>query len=406
MSSENPGNGGEWAGSESKDWKDGRHKRDNHHVRPHAGIVQDRHTRRYLSACERAYERAYRNGWIDSSWPERFRDTQMYHDLMSYHETETFSDRLKAGEAAAIRHHIGSQSDKVDVSGWHDIERIREIAADRHLRLYIYGEPGCGKTRSGCTVARQWLEQRREEGHDDAYVVTNIRTLVGEDESIIWVNNWAELQEEIDADLEEVLEDEIAPVLFLFDEASSQASGSGKDGYEASTKLATLVYKMRKFGAAIVIIGHDGKDLHPAVRELCMVLRKKDKKIARFFENITNRNPKDPITPKITGWPDSMWKPNDKDPAPWSWADGSDDDTAENDDHIAREEAFRQLAIWTVINERTRELEDDEKRLSFEKIAQKRLDGAYSGEWCRRRWNEYDDGQHGEVVGGIQQAIA
>ncbi len=409
MSSDQGGGGGGdgWAYSESKDWKDGRHKRDNSHVRPHAGIVKDRQTRRHLTVCRRVYERAYREGWIDSDeWPARFEDTQAYRDRLAYHETETFSDRLEAGDEGGLRHHVGSQSEKVDVSGWHDIERIRNIAAERHMRLYIYGEPGCGKTRSACTVARHWLEQRRDDGHHDAYVVTNIRTLVGEDESIVWVNNWAELQERIDRDLEEVLEDNVTPVLFLFDEASSQASGNGRDGHEASTKLATLVYKMRKFGAAIVIVGHDGKDLHPAVRELCTVLHKADKKVARFYESISNRTPQRPITPEINGWPDSMWQPNDKDPAPWSWDDGSSDDPAENGEHIARDDAFRELAIWTVIHERTRELDEDEQRLSFEKIAQKRLDGAYSGEWCRRRWNEYDGGEHGDVVAGVQQAIA
>lgn len=406
MSTENQGNGGEWAGSESKDWKDGRHKRSNANVRSHAGIVRDRQTRRHLTAMRRVYDRAYREGWIDSSWPERFEDTQVYRDRLAYHETETFSDRLEGGEAAALRHHIGSQAEKVDVSGWRDIERIRDLAIERHLRLYIYGEPGNGKTRSACTVGRHWLDERRAEGHHDAYVVTNIRTLVGEDESIKWVSNWAELQGRVDRDLDEVLADQVTPVLFLFDEASSQASGNGKDGHEASTKLATLVYKMRKFGAAIVIVGHDGKDLHPAVRELCLVLHKKEKKVARFYESVNNRKPKGPLTPEINGWPDSMWKPNDKDPAPWSWDDGSSDDPVENGEHIARDDAFRELAIWTVIHERTRDLAADEERLSFDKIAARRLDGAFSGEWCRRRWNEYDEGDHGEVVGNIQQAIA
>ncbi|WP_247003678.1 hypothetical protein [Halosolutus gelatinilyticus] len=196
------------------------------------------------------------------------------------------------------------------------------------------------------------------------------------------------------------------------DEHPAHAHGDG-DVYEHGQTLIGRRDLLRRsavaggaIAAAIVIVGHDGKDLHPAVRELCLVLQKKDKKIARFYESINNRKPKQPITPEITGWPDSMWKPNDKDPAPWSWADGSDDGSAENGEHIAREDAFRELAIWTVIHERTRELGDDEDRLSFDKISQKRLDGAYSGEWCRRRWKEYEGGEHGNVVAGVQQAIA
>ena len=101
-----------------------------------------------------------------------------------------------------------------------------------------------------------------------------------------------------------------------------------------------------------------------------------------------------------------MWQPNDKDPAPWSWADGSEDDSAENEEHITREDVFRELAIWTVVNERTRTLSEDEKRLSFDKIAKRRLNGMYSGEWCRRRFKEYEGGEHGETVAGVQGAIA
>ncbi|WP_226480381.1 ATP-binding protein [Natrinema amylolyticum] len=394
---------GEWAASESKDWKDGRHKRSNEHVEQHAAIVSDSKTRRHLTALSRAYERAYSRGWIDSEWPDSLEETDLYQDRLRYHETETFSRRLEQGEMAKVRHHVGSQSDEIDVSGWHDIERIRDIVSDRHLRLYEYGEPGSGKTSAGCLAARHWLEQQRDEGHDDAYVITNIRTLASEDESIIWVDNWADLKDRVYADMDDVLAENVSPVLFLFDEASSQASGGGKDGWETGTKLATLVYKIRKFGGAIIIIGHDGKDLHPAVRELCMVLHKESKKQARFYETITNRNPKQPITPQIEGWPDSKWSPNDKDPAPWSWDDGQDDEIDGNSSHIARDDAFRELAIWTVVQEKTRNPDDPP---SNGDIANKRLYGEYSAEWVRRRWNEYQDGEHGEVVGEIQQAIA
>ncbi|MFP8952414.1 ATP-binding protein [Natrialbaceae archaeon A-arb3/5] len=397
------GDGGEWAASESKDWKDGRHKRENRHVADHGGIVKDSQTRRHLTVLRRVYERAYSREWIDSEWPDELEETDLYQDRMRYHETETFSDRLDRGELAKVRHHVGSQSDEIDVSGWHDIERIRDIVSDRHLRLYEYGEPGSGKTSAGCLAARHWLEQQREQGHDDAYIITNIRTLAGEDESIIWVDNWADLKERVYADMDDVLQENVSPVLFLFDEASSQASGGGKDGWETGQKLATLVYKIRKFGGAIIIIGHDGKDLHPAVRELCIVLHKASKKQARFYETITNRNPKQPITPEIEGWPDSKWTPNDKDPAPWSWSDGQGDDSPADENHIAREDAFRELAIWTVIQAKTC---SDGDPPSNADVANQHLYGSYSPEWVRQRWNEYQDGEHGNVVADIQREIA
>lgn len=396
--------GGEWAASEFRDAVDGRHRRDVD-VWDHATEVRKRSTRQTLSALRAAYDRAYARGWLGEDAPASIEDVRRFAEIRKHHGSEQAARAVENGDAMTLRSMIGSQSDEVDVSGWHDIERIRNVVSDQHLRLYIYGEPGNGKTRSGCLAARHWLEQQRDEGNDDAIIVTNIRTLADEDDAIKWVQSWGELKEIVDADLEEMLNEDVRPVLFLFDEASSHAGGGGQDGWDTSTKLATLVYKMRKFGAAIIIIGHDGKDLHPAVRELCIVLHKIDKKIAQFFKSITNRNPKDPITPRITGWPDSHWQPNDKDPAPWSWAGRGEADD-EDEEHITREDAFKELAIWTVVREKLGAKERGDSEPSFNDIAAKRLSGAYSGEWCRQRWHEYQDGELDDVFGRVERVIA
>ena len=382
--------GAGWALSEGKDWKDDRHKRDNEHVREHAGQVRDRQTRETLSTIESVYERAYRRGWIDGEWPDSAKDTYLYQILRTHEETETFARRVEQ-EPEKLRAHVGSENEGIDVSGWKDIETIREIVTETHLRLYLYGEPGTGKTRSGCLVARHWLEQQQDDGHHNARILTNIRTLAEGRESIDWVKNWPELREEIDMTMTDILDEEADPFLFLFDEASSQASGSGKDGYEASTKLATLVYKIRKYGGALAIIGHDGKDLHPAVRELCKVLHKSDKKRARFYDSVRNREGKGPITPQITGWPDSKWKPNDKDPAPWDW---SDEKESSNSDMEADDVLFN-LSLWTV-----RECKSD--GLSHRETA-KYI--PYSKSWVSGRWKEIQEGKHSKALDSIESEI-
>ncbi len=389
-----------WAFSESKDWKDGRHRRENRFVSDEAGEVTDTRARRTLMKLRAAYRRQYRQGRLADDAPASVEDLNLYHDIREYYSSEAFADAVEEGDGQALRSHVGSQNDEVDVSGWHDIETVREIATEQHLRLYEFGEPGTGKTSAGCLVARHWLQERREEGHTDARVLTNIRSLAEQVDACIYVGSWPALQARFEEKMSDVLDENVTPFLFLFDEASSQASG-GKDGYEASTKLATLVYKIRKYGGALIIIGHDGKDVHPSIRLLCTVLEKESKKQARFYNTVKNRKGKDPITPEITGWPDSKWSPNDKDPAPWSWSDDANEESADSDGHIAREEAYREMAIWTVINERT----GSGQPLSFEKIADRRLDGLFSAEWCRQRWNEYDGGQHGEVVGNVTEAI-
>lgn len=382
--------GDSWAYSEAKDWKEGRHARDNDHVADHAGEVRDRNAHDLLTTLESAYERAYERGWLDGKdWPGDVRETTLYRQLRAKHDSDTFRARIEEGDGQALRAQVGSQDDGVDVSGWHDIERIREIVTERHLRLYEFGEPGTGKTSAGCLAARHWLEERYEEGHKDAVVLTNIRSLTSEHDAIKWVSSWDELQDHIDSEMDDVLGEDVRPFLFLFDEASSQASGGGSDGYETKQKLATLVYKIRKYGGALIIIGHDGKDVHPAVRLLCTVLEKAGKKKARFYQTVRNREGKEPITPQIDGWPDSNWTPNDKDPAPWSWSTGDGEDM---DDIGSRE-----WAIYHAVRAR-------QAGVSVSDTAET---VGYSDGWVSTRMSNFEDGKEEyEIVNQVAEKIA
>lgn len=393
------GDSSEWAFSEANDWKEGRHKRANEFVREFAGEVEDRDRREWLRALEQAYERAYRRGWLSESAPASIKDLALYRELRGAAETETFSRRVDEGAGEKLRAHVGSQSDEVDVSGWDDIEQIRAIAAQRPFMLYIYGEPGTGKTASALKITRHHVDQAEEY----IEVGTNIRTAVEQTDRIDrYVRNWDELQDWMIKDEQAVMSGGVTPKIFIFDEASSHASGGGMDGWETMIKLATLIYKIRKYGGSIIIIGHDGKDLHPAVRELCQVLHKTEKESARFYETIKNRSGKDPITPEISGWPDTKWDYEDLDPAPWSWSRDSGEDGVEGGaGDITRELAYKEMAIALIVKER-----QSESPLSHAKIAKQKLNGMYSPEWVRQKWNEFEAGHHREIVGIWEEETA
>jgi hypothetical protein len=130
----------------------------------------------------------------------------------------------------------------------------------------------------------------------------------------------------------ETLRDGAAPRLFVFDEASSHASGRGKVGHEAGAKLGPLVYKIRKANCGLIIIGHDGKDVHPAVRTLATVVQKfrGEVKKAELFEDVQNRQGVGHIM-SLRGIPETDYSYDDKEATSWSW------ETAETPEQADRE---------------------------------------------------------------------
>jgi len=337
MSEHNGGGGDEWAFSEGKDWKDGRHERDNHHVHAHAAEVPQKRTRRALSVARAAFERAHRNGWLGDDWPATFEETQFYRDIMGYHATEGFSEAVEDGDSSAVRHYVGSQEDEPDLSGMRTIQTIEDLITGDASMLYIFGHMGNGKSMAASLFAEIW--DRNTEG---GKIATNSRTV----DAAKWISTWPSLNEWMVEDEETVLAGNATPKLFILDEASSNVSGRGSDGYDASTKLAVLVYKIRKFGGSLIIIGHDGKDVHPAVRELCTAFHKTDTKTGQFYREVHNRKGRDPITRPLDGipLPDKRYQPNTYDTAPWSWSSQSGED-----DDIEADDAMEMMTTWTIV---------------------------------------------------------
>lgn len=384
MSEHNDSGGGEWAASESKDWKDGRHRRENKHVYAHAGEIRDRSSRRHVSIMKAAYERAHRRGWLEDGWPASFEETELYRERMGYHATEGFSERLADGDAAGIRHYVGSQKDEPDVSGIRVLRTLEDLIGSEAAMLYLFGHMGNGKTFFACLLAELWHGMMGEH----AEIATNIRTLEAADH---WIADWPSLKEWMEEDEDTVLAGNQTPKLFILDEASSQASGRGKDGWDAATKLAVMCYKIRKYGGALIIIGHDGKDVAPAVRELCTACHKTGQKTAQFFRSVKNREGRDPLTEPLKGipLPDKSWQPNTNDLAPWSWST--------DEEEIEDEQAFKDMAIWTIIKCR-------ESGLSTRDTAEI---VPYGKTTVGNVWKAYqEEGKHRDTVDSVEEVFA
>ncbi|AUX10682.1 hypothetical protein AArcSl_3075 [Halalkaliarchaeum desulfuricum] len=387
------GDSGEWAASESKDWKDGRHRRENEHVLAHAGEVPRQRSRRTLSKMHQAYERAYQRGWLGEGFPPSFQETQLYRDLMSHHATEGFSEAIAEGDAAGVRHYVGSQEDPPDISGLKAIGKVDDLITGPAPVIVILGEMGDGKTDFAGLLGQRWSDHQPS----DRLVGTNIRSLeektewVDEDGEVRsgWIRSYGELMEWVQQD-GDPLEYSQRSKLFIGDEFSSAASGRGKQGYETATKMTPLVYKIRKYGGALIYIAHGPKSIHPMLWRVGTIVKKTSKKKAVVADRIRSGKVAD-VQFEIEGIPPTDWTFRTEEASEWSWSETGSEEVYEP------EQAAKDTAIWTVIRCKEAGMTDRETAKFV----------PYSHGWVNSRWQEHREGRkHDETLAKVEEVIA
>lgn len=322
--------GSEWVYGEAREWQQGRHKKTNRSVYAHGGELGHSRIRKGMTRIQAAYDRLARRDELPEEMPATFEDTQTAQQLRHIEGTETYSRAVLNGDAGTIRHMVGSPDAQADISGLHAIDTLESIVGRPAFMAYQWAEPGSGKTNFALLLAQLY-----KRAHPEAEIGTNIRSLKEKD---FWIKSYGHLEEWMHGDAEAALEGNATPKLMIFDEASSHASGRGADGYETASKLGPMLYKIRKYGGSLIIIGHDGKDVHPAVRELATAIHKTGLQSATFFDTVENRKGKGEIM-SIEGIPETDWRYNDKEPTNWSWTGGTqtEDDLEAEAEQIAQE---------------------------------------------------------------------
>lgn len=395
--SENQDGNGEWAASESKDWKDGRHRRDNPFVLPHSGETRTRDSRRMLTAMHGAYERAVARGWMEPGdpWPASVQETQQYQSIQTHHATEGFSQAVEQGDAAGLRAYVGSQEEAPDISGIKAIGKIDDLITGVAPVIVILGEMGDGKTDFAGLLGQRWAD------HQDAdrLIGSNIRSLqektdwVDEDGKVRsgWIRSYGDLLEWITQD-GDPLEHSQRSKLLIGDEFSSSASGRGKQGYETATKMAPLVYKIRKYGGAMIYIAHGPKSIHPMLWRVGTIIHKDSQKKATVADRIQGDKLAD-IQFQVEGIPPTDWTFRTEEASEWSWDTGEADEEGGEVDV----DAIEAVAAWTVARCKESGLSDRETS-KFVPFGKSKVNTV---------WKDYrDGGESATLADNVERVIA
>jgi hypothetical protein len=363
-------------------------------VHDHTGLVRDERVSRYLAVLSEVYDPG-EHAERPEQLPGRAQELAVVQRMRRTAGTETAREALASGDMPTLKHLTGDAGQRADVSGLKAIEQLKATVTGPASMFYVWAEPGTGKTNFALLLAQLWKRERGSE----ALLASNIRTLRETDEWVDpegdvrsgWLSSFGELEEWIQQD-GDPLSNEQQPKLFIFDEASSSAGGSGSSGYETKQKMGPLAYKIRKYGGALIVIGHDGKDVHPLIRELGTAVHKESKKAATFYDDVKNRKGVGEQL-AVEGIPPTDYRYDDKEPTAWSWEHHGEEDG----EQYPPDQAMRDAAIATVIRAKEEGCSDREAAAFV----------PYSVGWVNSRWREYcDDGEHAETVNRVREVIA
>lgn len=354
----------------------------------HTGIVRDPAVSRYLSILNENYDPTVADD--PDAMPGHADELEEIQEIRGIAATETARTALDGGDMPTLKHLTGDQQQRADVSGMKAIDALRETVTGPAPMFYIWAEPGAGKTNFAFLLAQLWKQAHGSE----ALVASNVRTLMESDpwppardgdgeyapleanhlaeSNDGWIPNFGHLTEWIEQDGTPPRDYDQRPKLFIFDEASSSAGGSGNSGFQTKAKMGPLAYKIRKFNGALIVIGHDGKDVHPLIRELGVAVKKDAQKDATFYDDVQNRRGVGERF-AVTGIPETDWRYDDGEATAWSWSTPSDDD---EDDPTAED-----MATWTAIRCK-------EQGMTGGEIAEYL---PYSRSWVDTRYREYRD---------------
>lgn len=260
---------------------------------------------------------------VDDSMPYRAEDTDLYQKIIKKNASKNLQSAIRNEDTNTIHHFLGVQELDVTMEGNRTYEKISRWIARETAINYLAGYMGTGKTDFAILMAEIW-SYRKATKNRRLEIATNVKSLsipepIKEKFNIRlkYINNQPELVEWLESENEEDGKDVIKR--FMFDEASSHASGYSKDSSKVTNQFSSMVKLVRKNNGNMDIIGHTGKDVHPDIRRLADYVEKKGKKNSAVFENVKEGEGEDKKF-DISKIPKTTWSYDTKEESTWEWA--------------------------------------------------------------------------------------
>ncbi|SDC05949.1 hypothetical protein [Natrinema hispanicum] len=319
-------------------------ERDPDEVLPHSGFVRDEQIDRQLSMRAIHHDP---DRW-DGKAAKDYMSVGKNRKILQAEGGATARNALENGDTVTLKHYIGDPSQQADLAGIKAVTRLQEIVAGPAPVIVLLGEMGNGKTDFAGLLGQ--LRERWVDG--DLLVGSNIRTLdridrwVRDDGSVEdgWIPHYPLLEEWVGQDGDPV-ENPQQPKLFIGDEFSTNASGTGEDGHKVRKLMGPLVFKIRKYGGALIYIGHDESSIHPMLWRVGTIIKKTSQKTAVVADRISGGKLVDVDPRPLEGIPPTDWNFDTNDEADWSWTAPNGD---EKDGEAMNEQDVKRVAAWTM----------------------------------------------------------
>ncbi|NIC01082.1 ATP-binding protein [Halobacterium sp. R2-5] len=359
---------------------------------PHTALVRDSDISRFLAVVEQEYDPD--RAKAAETMPGQARDLELARNLRRMEATDAGRQAVADGDMTTLQHQQGNTNQRADISGVKAIEQVDELINGAAPVVVILGEMGAGKSQFATLLGQRYVHR-----NPSALVGTNIKSLR---EKSDWrdargqqrdgyLPSFPALKEWLQQDGNPLHHDQ-TPKLAILDELSSEASGSGKDGQLTRKLMGPLVFKVRKYGGALIVIAHDESSIHPLLWRLGVIVKKESKKKASIWERVTNGQLRGKVG-EFEGVPKSDWDYNDKEASSWSWQKTSDD----SDEPEVAEMDVKRVSMWTIA-------QGMESGRSPREIAE---NVPYTHTTVRNWWEEYQDGgEKREWVSDVEAAIA